>query len=51
MACLKPQAHLKATYCVQRLPDDGKINWQKSAQDIWKENEIEFSKRQFFVRN
>ena len=31
----KPQDHSKATYCAQRYPFDGRINWSKSAREIY----------------
>jgi len=30
-----PQDHVRATYCTQRFPADGLINWQKSAVQIY----------------
>lgn len=32
---LKPQNNLKATYCQQFTREDGKIDWRKSAQEIY----------------
>jgi len=29
------QDHQRATYCAQRIPDDGNINWQKPAKDVY----------------
>lgn len=29
------QDHSEATYCAQRMPDDGEIDWQLSAEDIY----------------
>jgi methionyl-tRNA formyltransferase len=31
----KPQNHSDATYCAQRKPEDGLIDWNKSAKDIY----------------
>lgn len=31
----KPQNHQEATYCAQRKPDDGRIDWNKSASQIY----------------
>jgi len=30
-----PQDHAKATYCAKRTADDGLINWQKGAEEVW----------------
>jgi methionyl-tRNA formyltransferase len=30
-----PQEHEKATYCAQRTPEDGLIDWEKSAAEIY----------------
>lgn len=30
-----PQDHRRATYCARRTPDDGLIDWQASADDVW----------------
>ncbi len=30
-----PQDHKKATFCAQRIPDDGMIDWKKSAMEIY----------------
>lgn len=29
-----PQNHGEATYCAQRVPDDGRIDWSKNAEDL-----------------
>jgi methionyl-tRNA formyltransferase len=31
-----PQDHSLATYCAQRIPEDGKIDWTRPAPEIWR---------------
>lgn len=34
-ALREPQEHSQATYCAQRIPEDGKIDWSWSARNIY----------------
>lgn len=31
----RPQDHAAATYCARRVPEDGRIDWTRPADDVW----------------